>query len=111
LYGTSQCVGVAPSPLNPLATTSTAQNLFVYPTGVQVVEGSSALFTVRLAKAPAANVTVNLAKIGGDSDVNFTGPTTLTFTPANWNQLQAVTLTAATDADFTNDVARSEEHT
>jgi hypothetical protein len=72
---------------------------------VQVVDGCSALFTVRLAKAPAANVTVNLAKIGGDSDVNFTGSATLTFTPANWNQLQAVTLTAATDADFTNDVA------
>jgi glucose/arabinose dehydrogenase len=98
-------VGIATQTLKRLATTSTDQNLIVYPTGVQVVEGSSALFTVRLAKAPTANVTVNLTKVGGDSDVNFTGSATLTFTPANWNQLQAVTLTAATDADFTNDVA------
>jgi glucose/arabinose dehydrogenase len=98
-------VGVNTSRIKRLATTSTLQNLIVYPTGVQMVEGSSAVFTVRLAKAPAANVTVQLQKVGGDSDVNFTSPATLTFTPANWNQLQAVTLTAAADTDFTNDVA------
>lgn len=93
----------APGIIRRIATTSTAQNVIVYPTGLNVVEGSTAVFTVRLAAAPASNVTVNIAKAGGDADV--TGGATLTFTPANWSALQTVTISAAEDADYTNDSA------
>lgn len=88
-----------------LATTSGEQNLVVQPTALQIGEGGSGVCTVRLAQMPGANVTVNVAKLSGDADVNVTAGATLTFTPANWNQFQAVTFSAAEDADLTNDDA------
>jgi glucose/arabinose dehydrogenase len=83
-----------------IATTSAAQNLIVQPTALGVPEGGGAVFTVRLAQAPAANVSVAISKTGGDPDLTLASASTLTFTPANWNQLQAVTLAAAEDADL-----------
>ena len=84
-----------------------AQNVIVQPTAFNVVEGGSALFTVRLAQAPSVGntVTVNVAKISGDADLNISGTATLNFTSANWNQLQTVTITAAEDIDLDNDTA------
>jgi Calx-beta domain len=74
------------------------------PPGVTITQsgGSSAVteggagdsFTVALTSAPTANVIITLA--GGTADVNRT-PTTLTFTPANWNVPQTVTLAAVND--------------
>lgn len=87
------------------ATTSTAQNLIVQPTAIRVQEGGSSIFTVRLASAPASSVTVNLTKSGGDADLNLTGAASFTFTTANWNQIQAVAIGAAEDADLTNGTA------
>ncbi len=84
-----------------IAATSTQQNLVVQPTSLGVMEGGSALFNVSLASAPAANVTVTISKTSGDTDLAISGPSTLTFTPANWNIYQSVTLTAAEDADRT----------
>lgn len=83
-----------------IGTTSTAQNLIVQPTALPVQEGGSAVFTVRLAAAPAANVTVIVSKTGGDADLNVASGSALTFTPANWNQFQSVTISAAEDADL-----------
>jgi glucose/arabinose dehydrogenase len=83
---------------------STAQNLIVSPTSLTVDEGSTATFTVRLAAAPSSNVTVNVARSSGDSDVTV-NPATLTFTPSNWSTPQTVTVSAAQDADSTNDGA------
>lgn len=83
-----------------IASTSTAQNLIVEPTALGVPEGGGAVFTVRLAQAPAATVSVTITKTGGDADLTLTSASTLTFTPANWNQIQAVTLSAAEDADL-----------
>ena len=88
-----------------LATTSAAQNLIVQPTAFQIGEGGSGVCTVRLAQAPVANVTVTVAKTSGDADVNVTAGASLTFTPANWNQFQTVTVSAAEDADRANDTA------
>jgi glucose/arabinose dehydrogenase len=88
-----------------LATNSTAQNVIVQPTAFYITEGGDGVFTVRLAAAPIANVTVNVAKLGGDSDVTLVTNSTLTFTPSNWNQLQSVKIHPATDSDFANDSA------
>lgn len=85
-----------------IATTSTQQNLVVQPTSLGVLEGSTAPFSVSLASAPVSNVTVTISKTGGDADINLSGSTTLTFTPANWNTPQSVLLSAAEDADRTN---------
>ena len=72
---------------------------------LNVNEGASAQFGVRLASAPASNVTVNVARLSGDTDLSVTGGATLTFTPANFGTFQNVTISAAEDADTTNGTA------
>ncbi|MFO1326856.1 MAG: Calx-beta domain-containing protein [Rubrivivax sp.] len=57
--------------------------------------GQTATFTVQLASPPSANVTVTVAS--NDSSEGSSGPSTLTFTPANWNQAQTVTVTGVDD--------------
>ncbi|MBF2755228.1 MAG: hypothetical protein ISN29_08225 [Gammaproteobacteria bacterium AqS3] len=67
-----------------------------------VDEGASGTFTVKLADEPDGDRTVNLASTETDVMVN---PTTLTFTTANWDQEQTVTLTAAQDDDKLDETA------
>jgi len=74
-------------------------------TTLNVNEGGSAQFGVRLASAPTSNVTVNVARLSGDTDLTVTGGATLTFTPANFATFQNVTISAAEDADITNGTA------
>ena len=69
-----------------------------------IPEGGSATFGVRLSRAPDANVTVNLGKLvaqqfHGKWDAVTVSPTTLTFTPTNYNTLQTVTVTGASVGD------------
>jgi uncharacterized protein (DUF1800 family) len=71
-------------------------------TAVSVNEGGSAQFGVRLASAPASNVTVNVARLSGDTDLTVTGGATLTFTPTNFGTFQNVTISAAEDGDMAN---------
>lgn len=62
----------------------------------EVVEGGAGdSFTLALSKAPAANVSVNLALDVGQMTAT---PTNLTFTPANWANAQTVTVAAVDDA-------------
>ena len=71
-----------------------------------VPEGSTTTVEVKLAAVPTDDVTVTFSD-DGDSDVSWSGITlsgnALTFTAANWNKVQEVTLTAAQDDDFTDD--------
>ncbi|WP_285775830.1 glycoside hydrolase family 6 protein [Microtetraspora sp. NBRC 13810] len=79
------------------------QALVVSPTSLSVPEGSTATFGVRLAIQPAGNVTVSSAAAsGGDANLTVTGGASLTFTSANWNTAQNVTVSAAQDADSAN---------
>ncbi|MFI6789321.1 glycoside hydrolase family 6 protein [Nonomuraea sp. NPDC050383] len=78
------------------------QALQVTPTALSVPEGSSATYAVRLATQPSANVTVTSTAGTGDSNLTVTGGATLTFTSANWNTPQNVTVSAAEDSDTTN---------
>lgn len=66
-----------------------------------VVEGGATdSYTVKLASRPTANVTVSIAFSGSQVKVNgsTSTPQTLTFTTANWNTDQTVTITAVDDA-------------
>ena len=64
-----------------------------------VPEGGSATYTLVLGTAPTAAVEVTVAKeAGGDADL-MVAPSSLTFTTADWNTAQTVTVSAATDAD------------
>ena len=94
-----------PGTIRRLAYTGTAQNLIVQPTAFNVVEGSSSVFSVRLNSAPALNVNVTVNRISGDTDLSVSNGSSLTFTPANFSVPQLVTISAARDADTTNDSA------
>lgn len=72
---------------------------------IQVNEGGSNSFTVRLANAPAGVVAVNSARTAGSTDVTVSAGSTLTFTPLNFATPQTVTLAAAQDGDNVNDNA------
>ena len=79
-----------------------AQSLVVSTNAVTVPEGTgSATFTVRLSAQPSGSVVVDVARTAGDADISA-APAALTFTTANWNTPQTVTLSAAQDADTTN---------
>ena len=72
---------------------------------VIVPEGGTETFQVRLRRPPASNVTVNVSRQSGDSDISVSGGATLTFTPSNATDWQTVMLSAAEDADTSNGTA------
>ena len=74
-------------------------------TAVTVPEGDIASFNVRLQDAPGTNVIVAVTT-AGDSDISVTTGSTVVFTPANWQVLQAIGLAAAEDVDAANGVAQ-----
>ena len=72
---------------------------------LQVHEGGSATYTVKLGAKPGATVTVAIAKVpGGDSDLSVS-PTPLTFTITTWNTAQTVTVEADEDVDLADGTA------
>jgi len=82
-----------------------AQAIVVSPVELSVPESSTAVFGVRLAAQPSANVTVTCTAGTGDADITVSAGTgTKTFTSANFGTAQNVTLAAAEDADLTNGV-------
>ncbi len=66
-----------------------------------VGEAGTATFGVRLTAQPAAGTTVTIAST--DVGAATASPTTLTFTPADWNVYQTVTVTGVNDADLVNE--------
>ena len=76
----------------------------VTPTELPVVEGQSNSYRVVLDSQPTGDVTIAVAG-HADTDITLSGDTltddALTFTSANWNIAQAVTVTAAHDGDAT----------
>lgn len=90
--------------LRRVASTSTTARLVVANLTPRVPEGGRATFSVSLATAPAANVTVTVARSGGDADIDVLSGGTLTFTPTDWRAPRPVVLAAADDADAVPDV-------
>ncbi|ATB33018.1 PQQ-dependent sugar dehydrogenase [Melittangium boletus] len=103
--GALYAVGVTSKALTRIMSTAPGQKLIVSELNVSVVEGGQSVFTVRLAEAPTTEVSVSVEWVSGDADLTVESGSRLTFTPANWNQLQRVTLAAALDADATADRA------
>ena len=62
--------------------------------------GATDTITVVLNEAPTANVTLTIAS--PDGEIN-SSPTTVTFTPSNWNVVQTVTVSAVEDATIDGD--------
>ena len=66
-------------------------------------EGGTESYTLVLTTKPTGNVTVGLW-VSGDGDVTVS-PSSLTFTPDNWDTTQPVTVSAAADEDAAGDTA------
>jgi subtilisin-like proprotein convertase family protein len=94
----------------PLVTTVEADNepadIVVSSPQLVVSEGRSGTITVRLAAPPTAERTVSIARGIGDTDLCIVSPATMTFTAANWNVPQTVTVAAKGDWDRENGWAR-----
>ena len=74
--------------------------LMVNPTSLNVDEGATAMYTVRLNTLPSATVSVDVSSNSPNVTVN---PSTLTFSTTNWDQPQDVTVRAGQDDDASND--------
>jgi hypothetical protein len=77
------------------------QSIFVDPTTLTVNEQDTATFSVNLTVQPNSDVTVNIAS--SDNGAASVSPASLTFTPDNYDQPQAVTVTGVNDADGRNE--------
>ena len=73
------------------------QSIVLSPTALNVNEGGSATYTVKLNLAPTANVNVALTG-AGDNSITFS-PSSLAFTPQNYDTARTVTVRAAQDTD------------
>ena len=60
---------------------------------------------MKLNAQPAATVTAAVTRVSGDTDITVQSGASLTFTTANWNVYQPVTLAAGNDVDATNGTA------
>ncbi len=72
---------------------------------VDVGEGSTNSFHVKLSKVPAGDTTVTVARASGDTDLSIVSGSSLVFTTSNWGNYQVVTLSAAADVDTDNGTA------
>ena len=108
-YGiaTAQTVTVA-------ITENDTEGLTIDPASLTVTESGANTYTVRLDSEPTADVTVAITGHTG-TDLTLSGGTlvndALTFTTDNWNAALTVTVSAAEDADASNDPAVILTHT
>ncbi|WP_084737162.1 PQQ-dependent sugar dehydrogenase [Cystobacter ferrugineus] len=103
--GALYVVGSASGNVTRVMPEQVSQKLIVSGLNQRVAEGGRSVFTVRLAQAPTADVTVTVQRASGDADLTVADGEQLTFTPANWNQPQLVTIAAADDTDKAPDLA------
>jgi len=70
-----------------------------------VVEADTGNFNVKLNRMPCSDVVVSVTRVSGGSNFTVDSGSSLTFTPANWNMDQSVTLAAAKDPDGIEETA------
>src|SRR6185369_11104520 len=75
--------------------------LVVAPSALAFYEGESQSLAVRLAWPPTNNVRIEVRLASGGTNL-ITSPASLLFTPANWSTPQSVTVSVATDPDFSS---------
>ncbi|GAB3434549.1 glycoside hydrolase family 48 protein [Flindersiella endophytica] len=93
------------APVDVTVRPNTGPAIIAEPAATNVPEGSTANVTIRLSQQPTASVTVATARTAGDTDLTVSAGASRTFTTANWNTPQTVTLAAAEDTDSANGTA------
>ncbi|RKH32839.1 hypothetical protein D7Y13_10340 [Corallococcus praedator] len=81
------------------------QALQLSATSLDLEEGTGGSFTVALAYAPTAPVTLTVARTSGSEDVTVTEGATLTFTPEDGTAPKTVTVATTRDSDSDDDIA------
>jgi hypothetical protein len=66
----------------------------VTPAQLGVRQGETGRFAVKLSKQPSADVTATVERTSGNTGLSVADGASLTFTPANWNTPQTVTVAA-----------------
>ncbi|MCP4220245.1 MAG: tetratricopeptide repeat protein, partial [bacterium] len=77
-------------------------SMVVDPMELSIPEGKTASFLVRLSSEPSSNISIDIERISGDSDIGILSGSNLIFTSSNWNVFQVITLQAAEDNDTVN---------
>ena len=75
----------------------TSAGVTVAPTALTIPEGDQGTYKVVLDTRPAGNVTIT--PTSDDESIATVSPTTLTFTPHNWDTPQTITVATARDDD------------
>ena len=97
--------GLAAPSVTVTAAESATAGVTISPTSLSPAEGTTADYTVVLDAAPSATVTVTL-EVSGDEDISVPMTMmTLTFTTADWDTAQTVTVSSVVDADAADDLA------
>ncbi|MBF2755500.1 MAG: hypothetical protein ISN29_09625, partial [Gammaproteobacteria bacterium AqS3] len=92
--------------LSVLSAPSYAQGFTFFDTPVQVQEGQSEDFRVKLTQQPTADVTVTVSTSDNPISIHTDGSSlTLTFTPENWNTYQRVRVQGSQDGDTDDETA------
>ncbi len=92
-----------PMIIDALTGVTTCVRVTVSPTSLTVTEGATGTYTVALRAPPSGDVT--LAISSDNPDVTVAPTTALTFTAANWDTAQTVTVSAAQDTDEADEAA------
>ena len=103
ITGTIEDAGFVVSGTTVSITDNDERGVQISPTSLNVPEGGDETYTVVLTSQPAGEVTVTPSLGSGDTDVTVSAA--LTFDGTTWDQAQTVTVSAAQDADATNDAA------
>ena len=78
----------------------------VSPPRLEVDEGGSATYTVRLDNRPGAKQQVTVTPASGDRGAAAVAPGTLTFAATNWKDAQTVTVRGVADTDLDDEATR-----
>ena len=95
--------GITVSDVDVAVTDDETAGVSITPTQLTIAEGGSDSYEVALASQPSHDVTVNITH-NGDQDISIDARA-LTFTHADWNQAQTVTVSAGQDDDAIDDMA------
>jgi len=91
-----------------VAISESHQALVVDPVALTIPEGGQSAFSVKLAEAPPANVTVTIVPVSGDTNVITTAAIPIVFTPLTWNIAAPVVVNALVDNDRIDAIATFE---
>src|SRR5262249_5452923 len=92
-YRAAPAGSTGPSPTN-------APDIIVSDPFLTLYEGGSTTFTVQLARIPAGPISVQVQRGSGSTNISVTNGASLSFTPANWNTPQSVSVASGENLDF-----------